>query len=108
GSTDNRILTLGSVVSRNRPARRGMLDLARLLVGGVSFAIALLAILPAPTTLLWMVAIGATEWGHMLAMPALLPLLPGWRRSWGGRIGGVLGLAAALLALTPLLRALPV
>nr|MCU0491380.1 alpha/beta hydrolase [Chloroflexaceae bacterium] len=78
----------------------------RLLVGGASALLGLLAVFPAPTTLLWMAAIGVTEWGHLLALVSLLPLLPGWRRSPSGRVGGALGLLAALLALTPLLRAL--
>jgi len=59
----------------------------------------------APTYYLWMVRIGVTEWSYVLVVLALLPLLPGWRRSRGGRIAGVLGLGAALLALTPLLQA---
>jgi acetyl esterase/lipase len=79
-----------------------------LLVGALSSAVALLAVFRAPTTLLWMLSILATEWGHWLVLPALAPLLPGWRRSWMGRLGGALGLLGALLALTPLLRAIPV
>lgn len=84
------------------------LALPRLLVGLASLLASLLAIVPAPTTALWMLTIAVTEWGHLLALLALSPLLPGWRRSWSGRIGGACGLAAALLALTPLLRAVPV
>jgi acetyl esterase/lipase len=57
---------------------------------------------------LWMLAIGVTEWGHILALIALLPLLPGWRGSKMGRIGAAAGIAAALLALSPILRAIPV
>jgi acetyl esterase/lipase len=52
-----------------------------------------------------MLAIGATEWGYVLALVALLPLLPGWRRSRSGRLGAALGLIAAVLAISPLLRA---
>lgn len=82
-----------------------LLGFARLLVGAISCATALLAVLPAPTTLLWFVAIGVTEWGHLLAVAALAPLLPGWRRTRAGWLGGVFGALAALLLLSPLLRA---
>ncbi|NJN16557.1 MAG: alpha/beta hydrolase [Oscillochloris sp.] len=71
-------------------------------------ALSLLAIFAAPTSQLWQVAVGVTGWGHMLAPVALLPLLPGWRLSKPGRSGAVLGLGAALLFLSPLIRALPI
>jgi acetyl esterase/lipase len=77
----------------------------RLLAGGLSAAAAALIVFRAPTYHLWMVRIGVTEWGYVLLALALLALLPGWRRSWGGRMAGVLGIGAALLALTPLLQA---
>jgi acetyl esterase/lipase len=77
----------------------------RLLVGAVSAVAAALIVFRAPTYHLWIVRIGVTEWGYVLVALALLPLLPGWHRSQGGRIAGVLGLGAALLALTPLLQA---
>jgi acetyl esterase/lipase len=80
----------------------------RLAAGGLSALLALLAIFEAPTYTLWKAAVGVTEWGHLLALAALAPLLPGWRRSRTGQLGGALGLGAALMALTPLLRALPV
>jgi acetyl esterase/lipase len=78
----------------------------RLVWGGLTFALALLTVFQAPTYLLWQAAIVATEWGHALALAALAPLWPGWRRSRAGVVGGALGLGAALLALTPLARAL--
>lgn len=55
-----------------------------------------------------MLAIGVTEWGHVLALIGLAPLLPGWRGSKMGRIGAVAGIAAALLALSPIFRSIPV
>lgn len=90
------------------PFHRSALDLLRLAVGALAAAIALLAVLPAPTDFLWKVAVLVTEWGYLLALFALVPLLPGWRRSRSGRIRAALGICAVVLALTPLLRAVPV
>ncbi|MFQ5676689.1 MAG: alpha/beta fold hydrolase, partial [bacterium] len=72
------------------------------------FALSLLAIFRAPTHLLWMLAIGVTEYGHVLAMLSLLVLLPGWRNSTAGRLSAVLGLIAAFVAMTSILRAVPI
>ncbi len=69
------------------------------------FSLSLLSVFPAPTNSLWKLAIGATEWGHVLAAMALITLLPGWQRSRKGWIAGVFGIVAAMLALTPLVRA---
>lgn len=69
-------------------------------------ALALLAVLPPPTYRLWQLSILVTEHGHWLALAALLALLPGWRRSRGGRVAAVLAAIAAALALSPLARAL--
>lgn len=80
----------------------------RLLIGSLFFALSLLAVFPAPTTLLWEISILVTEWGHVLAFLSLLLFLPGWRRSRQNQIAAMLGLSAAILALTPLLRAVPV
>lgn len=92
--------------SLRNPARLRSLINWRLAIGAFSFAVAQLAVWPAPTTALWMLAIGVTEWGHVLALVALLPLLPGWKRSTVGRIGALLGLLAAVMALSPLSRAI--
>ncbi|HEU4325393.1 MAG TPA: alpha/beta hydrolase [Roseiflexaceae bacterium] len=74
----------------------------------VNLGLAALSVFRAPNTLLWMASIGSTEWGHVLALLGLAPLLTDWRRSRAGRLSAGLGAAAALLELTPLLRALPV
>jgi acetyl esterase/lipase len=79
---------------------------ARLTWGGLTFAVALLAVFQAPAYLLWQVAVVATEWGHALAAAALAALWPGWRRTRAGVVGGALGLGAAALALSPLVRSL--
>lgn len=90
------------------PTSRNPFALVRLLGGAVSFGLATLAVVPAPTYLLWQASVAVTEYGHVLALLALAPALPGWRRTWRGRIGAALGVTAALLALSPLARAVPV
>ncbi len=70
--------------------------------------LSLLAIFEAPTRLLWLAAVVVTEYGHFLALFSLLVFLPGWRNSRRGRFSAGAGLLAAVLALTPLVRALPV
>ncbi|MCG3120664.1 MAG: Acetyl esterase [bacterium] len=80
----------------------------RLLFGSLFFALSWLTVFPAPTNLLWEISILVTEWGHVLAFLSLLLFLPGWRRSRKNQIAAMLGLLAAILALTPLLRAIPV
>lgn len=80
----------------------------RLLFGALCAGIALLTIVPAPNHRLWLLELGVTEWGHWLALLSLMVFFPGWRDSWGRRVGAALGLAAAILALSPLLRAVPV
>ncbi|MDE2142903.1 MAG: alpha/beta hydrolase, partial [Elusimicrobia bacterium] len=73
--------------------------------GALFFVWSLLAVFRAPTYHLWLFALVATEWGHWLAAPALLTFAPGWRRTRGGSAGAVLGLAAAVLFLSPVARA---
>src|SRR5689334_5069276 len=77
----------------------------RVIVGAVAAAVGLLAVVPAPTSFLWTLEVAITEWGHWFALAALLPLLPGWRRSRLGQAGAGLGLLGAALALSSLVRA---
>jgi len=70
-----------------------------------------LAFLPAPTHLLWMVALGVTEWGHWLTLLALTLLILGGFGisrngvfSAAGLAGALLCLAAACFTVTPVLR----
>jgi acetyl esterase/lipase len=92
-------------VKKTMTPQRAWLNWLRLSFAILIFSLSLLSVLPAPTNFLWKLAIGATEWGHVLAAMALIILLPGWQRSRKGRIAGILGLVAAILALTPLARA---
>jgi acetyl esterase/lipase len=77
----------------------------RLIVGALCAGLSLLAVVEAPTSLLWMAAIGVTEWGHWLVLPSLLVWWPGWNQSWLGMAGAVLGTVAAVLFAAPLVRA---
>jgi acetyl esterase/lipase len=53
-----------------------------------------------------MVAVGVTEWGHALALICLGAALPLASPSWSGRVAVGLSVSAALLALTPVFRAI--
>jgi len=89
--------------------------LVRLVVGTLTAAVGLLAVLEAPTHFLWIVAIGVTEWGYWLAPLALACALwpsparfsSGARVSWrrADRLGRLLACAGVLLLLSPLVRA---
>lgn len=100
--SEGRVAYKGSVnVERfERPRWRGRLRLAS---GALGCLVALPALLPAPSALIWMVAVGVTEWGYLFAPLPLLLFLPGWRAGWAETIGAFFGLvASALLFVTPL------
>lgn len=82
------------------------LQVLRLVASAVLFALSTLAVLRAPIGLLWYVRVGITEWGHLLAIPALLLLIPGWNGD-GQAVAFGLCVAAALLFVSPVLRAIP-
>jgi acetyl esterase/lipase len=84
------------------------LDAARLTLSMILLATASLAVMTAPTHFLWMVAIGATELGHMLAIICFAAIPIVWTNSWVGKVAAGMCVAAAILASSPLLRALPV
>ncbi len=95
----------------------GSVDAAiRLLVGAFAVAVGLLTVIEAPTHFLWIVAIGATEWGYWLVPIAFACAFFPFRHRFSGeaslrwrgadRLGRVLALVGALLLLAPLLRAL--
>jgi acetyl esterase/lipase len=82
------------------------LDLARFIFSVILLTTAALAVLPAPTHLLWMVAIGVTELGHMFALICLGAIPIVWSDSWIAKTAVGICLAAAILASTPVLRAI--
>jgi acetyl esterase/lipase len=71
------------------------------------FLVSLLAVIPAPNYDTWELSIAVTELGWVVALASLLVLLPGWRRTAWGRVAAALGFAAFMLALSPIIRALP-
>ena len=91
-----------------REPRRSRFHVLRLILALVVFLLSLLVIFPAPTYLAWELSILVTEWGHIVALIALLVLLPGWRSSTTGKVSALLAAVALVLALSPLSRAIPI
>lgn len=81
-------------------------SIARVISGIVVAVAGLIAVGPQPTSLIWKTSVLLSEWGHWLALPAVL-LLPGWRRSWVDATGSVLSCLGIILLLSPLVRAYP-
>ena len=78
----------------------------RLWVAVIVFLAALLAVMPAQTYNLWKASIAGAEWGHYVAIAAIVTLLiPGWWRTTLGQLAGGLTVVAALLAISPSARA---
>lgn len=80
----------------------------RLVLALALFLWSLMCVFRAPSYGLWIAALVATENGHALWLLCLLPLLPGWEKDALGRASVALSAAAALLFLSPWLRARPV
>jgi acetyl esterase/lipase len=79
----------------------------RLILAVLLFLASLLTVVHPPTYFFWQASIVVDEWGHYLALLALLMLVPGWK----GRLGKVSATFAAIalvLLLTPLARSAPV
>ena len=69
------------------------------------FLCSLLTVLSAPTAVLWIVAILITEWGHYFALVCLFLVIVSFRRGRLGAIAASLAAAAALLCISPVIRA---
>ncbi|MDQ6656098.1 MAG: alpha/beta hydrolase [Verrucomicrobiota bacterium] len=76
----------------------------------VLFLCAWLALFSAPTSILWIVAIVVTEWGHWVALAAVFLAVVSFAsdRSRLGKITAALALAAAFLCALPSIRALTI
>ena len=80
---------------------RGVLLLLTLLM----LLCSLLVVVSAPTASLWVVAILVAEWGHYFAIACLVLAALSWRRDSLGISTTLLGVFAALLYLSPALKA---
>ena len=67
----------------------------------------LTAVFRVPHGVLWIPAVGATEWGHVLALFALCLTLPAWD-SRLDQASVVAAVVAAVMLISPLVRAVPV
>ena len=76
----------------------------RIVCGACVAAAGLVAVAPHPTNFIWQASVLLSEWGHWLAVLALL-LLPGWRRSRTDAIGALAAVLGILLLLSPVARA---
>lgn len=83
------------------------MQLIRFVFALALFLVSLLAVIPAPNYIGWELSIAITELGWVIALASLLVFLPGWRRTRLGRLAAALGLAAFVLGLSPIFRALP-
>jgi acetyl esterase/lipase len=70
------------------------------------FGLSLLAVLPAPTQFFWVLAVGATEYGHWFALAPLLLLLLG-NGSRLSKLGSFFAILATALFLSSTIRAIP-
>jgi acetyl esterase/lipase len=80
-------------------------EIIRLVFAALTFLLALLAVLPASTNLLWKISVAVTEWGHIFAFIIILPFLFTWWNNAAGKIGFGFALAGFILAWTPVIRA---
>ncbi len=94
-----------SPMDSNSDRRARLSHILRILIGGLSAAVALLAVIEPRSWEMLVLKIGVTEWGHVFALPAAVALLPKRQRDRMAWIGHALGFLAALLSLSSLGRA---
>jgi acetyl esterase/lipase len=80
------------------------LTLVRLVCASILFGFGLLTIIKVPVGFLWMPAVGALEWGHLMGVAAVLLAVPGWGEP-KSTASFALATTAALLLFSPLVRA---
>lgn len=79
----------------------------RLWLAVILFLVSLLVLMPAQTYDLWRASVVVTEWGHYIALAALLlVLIPGWGRTVRGQLSAALAVIAFCLSISPLARAM--
>lgn len=79
----------------------------RLWVAAILFVISFGVVVPAQTYDLWKASIAVTEWGHFVAIAALLlVIIPGWGRTVRGQLSAALAVMAFCLSISPLARAM--
>jgi acetyl esterase/lipase len=84
---------------------RRMLEWTRLLWACACLALAFLTAFPAPSQLLWMVAIVLIGGAHWLVLAAAVVLLPGWRKTIRGRLAVGISMVAAVVVMLPAFHA---
>lgn len=85
------------------------MKLIRLFIAVVLLAAAIIAVVPAQTYIMWKLSIATSEWGHFIAIAALiLILIPGWRSSTVGKLAAAASIIAMVLAISPVVRSSPV
>jgi len=78
----------------------------RIWIAVILFLAALLAVMPAQTYNLWKASIAGAEWGHFVAIAAIVALMiPGWWRTISGQLAAGVTVVAAILAMSPSVRA---
>jgi acetyl esterase/lipase len=82
-----------------------LISLLRLAFSAGLFSLSLLAVAKVPHGLLWKPAVVAIELGHFLALVAIVLALPGSSVDGRGQLATWLAIAAALLFITPTVRA---
>jgi acetyl esterase/lipase len=78
----------------------------RLVLSILFLLISSLAVLKAPTNLLWQLSIAVTEWGHIFAIIIIMSLLFPWWNTDMGKLSAVISSVALMLSLSPIVRAL--
>jgi acetyl esterase/lipase len=82
--------------------------MVRLGVLGLLFVLSLLVVVPAPTTLAWMLSILAAEWGYLIAIVVVILISLPWRRRMARWTGFALGTPTIVLSCLPLVQAYPI
>lgn len=79
----------------------------RLWFAVILFVVSFLIVVPAQSYELWKASIAVTEWGHFIAIAALLLIIiPGWGKTVRGQLSAALAVMAVALSISPVARAM--